>query len=56
MKEITIINKIGKLLETIDYEKIYLEIQTKNNKYIIDQIKEKNKIGFRKEDDNNVRS
>ena len=47
MKETTVINKIKKLVENIDYERIYVEIETKNNKYTLEQEKEKNIAGFK---------
>lgn len=46
MKETTVLNNISKLIENINYKSVYVEIQTKDNKYTL----EKNKateIGFR---------
>ena len=45
MKETTVINKINNLADSINYKKLYIEIETNENRYIIE--KENNrKIGF----------
>ena len=45
MKEITVLNNISKLADKIDYESIYVEIKTRNDKYILEK-NNKRKIGF----------
>ena len=45
MKVISVINKIDKLVENLDYKSIYIEIQTHDNKFILEKNKQ-NKIGF----------
>ena len=50
MKESTALNKIKNIIENIDYKKVYVEIETKNNKWTLEQEKEKEVIGFRKEE------
>jgi hypothetical protein len=47
MKATTALNKIKKIIESIDYERVYVEIETKNDKYTLEQEKEKNIIGFK---------
>ena len=37
--------RIDKLIDKMDYKTAYVEIQTKNNKFILEKEK-KNKIGF----------
>lgn len=49
MKETTALNKIEKIINDMDYKKIYIEIETKNNKWTLEKEKEKEVIGFRKE-------
>ena len=49
MKEVTILNKINKLLDNIDYKSAYIEIQTNNDKYIIEKEKPSRVIGFTKQ-------
>lgn len=46
MKEMTVLNRIDKLIDSISYEKAYIEIETKNNKLILEKDK-KNQIGFK---------
>ena len=46
MTDIKVIEKINDLINRMDYEKAYLEIETKQNKYIIEKDKPK-KIGFK---------
>ena len=45
MKEITILNKIDKLIDSLDYKNAYIEIQTDDKKYTLEKDKT-NKIGF----------
>lgn len=45
MTNIKIIERINKLIDKMDYKTAYVEIQTKNNKFILEKEK-KNKIGF----------
>lgn len=45
MKEITVLNNINKLIDNLNYKSVYLEIETNNDKYIIERKKEK-QIGF----------
>ena len=48
MKEITVLNRISKLVENIDYRSLYIEIKTNNDKYIIEKEKPRT-MEFRKE-------
>jgi len=41
MKETTILNRIEKLTESIDYEKVYIDIQTANDRYTIEKNKKR---------------
>ena len=45
MKEGAVLNKIEKLIDSLDYKNAYVEIQTNENKFMIEKNK-KNKIGF----------
>ena len=45
MTNIKIIERIDKLIDKMDYKTAYVEIQTKNNKFILEKEK-KNKTGF----------
>ena len=40
-----IIERIENLIDKMEYKTVYVEIQTKNNKYILEKEKN-NKIGF----------
>lgn len=40
-----IIERINNLIDKMEYKTVYVEIQTKNNKYILEKDKN-NKIGF----------
>lgn len=40
-----IIERIENLIDKMEYKTVYVEIQTKNNKYILEKDKN-NKIGF----------
>lgn len=39
MKELTVLNKINTLIENINYTSVYVEIRTKNDKYVIEKEK-----------------
>jgi len=45
MKETTVLNNISRLIENIDYKSVYIEIKTKNDKFILEK-DSKRKIGF----------
>lgn len=45
MKETTALNQISKIIESINYKSIYVEINTENNKYTLEK-DNKRKIGF----------
>ena len=45
MKETTVINKINNLADSINYKKLYIEIETNENRYIIEK-ENSRKIGF----------
>ena len=45
MKETTALNQISKIVDKLNYQSVYIEIQTKDNKYTLE--KENNRrIGF----------
>ena len=46
MTNLKTIEKINDLIDKMDYEKVYLEIETKQDKYIIEKSKPK-QIGFK---------
>lgn len=46
MKETTVINKISKLIEEIDYKTAYIEIQTNKDKFTLEKERQKQIIGF----------
>ncbi len=48
LKETTVLNRISKLVENINYKSLYIEIKTNNDRYIIEKEKPR-VIGFRKE-------
>lgn len=48
MKETTVINQISNLIDKLDYKSAYIEIQTNNDKYILEKEKQ-SQIGFRRE-------
>lgn len=48
MTNIKVIERITNLIENMDYKKAYIEIETRDDKFIIEKDK-KNLIGFRKE-------
>ena len=41
------INKIAKTINEIPYEKVYLEIATANDRFILEKNKKSNPIGFK---------
>ena len=45
MKEATALNQISKIVDKLDYKSVYIEIQTKDNKYTLER-ESKRKIGF----------
>lgn len=49
MKETTALNRITKIIENLDYKKVYIEIETKNDRYTLEKEKVKKIAGFRKE-------
>ena len=46
MKETTIINQISNLIDKLDYKSAYIEIQSNNDKYILEKQKQR-QIGFK---------
>jgi len=48
MKETTALNQISKIVDKLDYKSVYIEIQTRDNKFTIEKEKN-NKIGFKVE-------
>ena len=48
MKETTALNRISKIINQIQYKSVYIEIQTKENKYILEKCKEIEVKGFRR--------
>ena len=46
MKETTILNRINSLIENMNYTSVYVEVRTKNDKYIIEKEKTKVIKGF----------
>lgn len=46
MEVIKQIEKIVNQVEKIDYKSVYIEIATQHDKFIIDKVKQKNRIGF----------
>ena len=47
MKITTAINKIEKIIEETEYEKLYIEIETKEDKYTIEKERKHEVKGFR---------
>lgn len=45
MKETTVLNRISKLVENINYKSIYVEINTETDKYTLEK-DNKTRIGF----------
>ena len=50
MKPTTVINNISKLADNLNYKKLYIEINTRNETYVLEK-KNKTKAGF----DTNIR-
>lgn len=40
------LDKISKIINQIDYENVCVKINTKDDTYILDKTRQKNKIGF----------
>lgn len=40
------LERVVNQIEKIDYKSVYVEIKTQDDKFIIDKVKPKNKIGF----------
>ena len=55
MKETTILNRISKLIENINYKSIYIEINTQNNKWTLEKDNSRT-IGFRTGETNEYKS
>jgi len=45
MKETTVLNRISKLVENIEYKTVYIDIETKNDRYTLEK-NSKKQIGF----------
>lgn len=48
MKETTALNQISRIVDKLDYKSVYIEIQTKDNKFTLEREKER-VVGFRGE-------
>lgn len=46
MTNIKVIERIDNLIENMNYKKVYIEIETDKDKYIIEKQRQKNRIGF----------
>lgn len=46
MTNVKIIERIDNLIENMNYKKVYIEIETEKDKYIIEKEQKRNKIGF----------
>ena len=46
MKDITVLNRISKLLENIDYKSAYIEIKTDKDRYTLEKDNPIKVIGF----------
>ena len=51
MKETTALNNISRIVDNIDYKRVYIEIETKDDKYILEKEKEKVITGFSNKSD-----
>ena len=51
MKETTALNNISKIINNIDYKRVYIEIETKDDKYTLEKEKEKVITGFSNKSD-----
>ena len=49
MKETTALNQIKKIVDKMEYKKLYIEIETKSDKWVLEREKERPTIGFQKE-------
>lgn len=45
MKETTALNQISKIVDKLNYKSVYIEIQTRDNKYTLEKEKS-TRIGF----------
>ena len=52
MKDTTVLNKISKIIDNMNYKSVYIEIQTNTDKYTLEKEKPLKVIGFSKEDRN----
>lgn len=43
------LQKVMNQVEQIDYKTVHIEIETRNDRFIMDKVKDKNQIGFRSE-------
>lgn len=48
MKETTVLNRINSIVDNIKYKKLYVEIETTDNKYILEK-DNRRQIGFNTE-------
>ncbi len=46
MKETTALNQISKIVDKLNYKSVYIEINTANDRYVLEKDKKK-EIGFR---------
>ena len=53
MIETTALNRISKIIDSMNYETVYIEIQTKSDKYTLNKEKITRVIGFNTEMKNN---
>lgn len=49
MRETTALNRISAIVEKIDYKSLYIEIQTKTDKYTLQKDKNIKVTGFKKQ-------
>lgn len=49
MKETTVLNRISKVIENMNYKSVYIEIHTDTDKYTLEKEKPLRIIGFSKE-------
>ena len=52
MKETTVLNRISKVIENMNYKSVYIEIHTDTDKYTLEKEKPLKIIGFSKENKN----
>lgn len=48
MKETTVLNRINKVIENMNYKSVYIEIQTNTDKYTLEKEKPIRVVGFSK--------